>query len=348
MPIDADVQGGYGSFGNRPNDPRNPNRPGGNRPFSPHIDFPVVTPSYVPDIDPGNTGSTISESLIEVPTSGAPEQIQPEPEEKKNFFQRLFAPQTPAQQIMTKIEGMHPRFQNQLLKGLFGDEFDEGDFGQIDTDAALAKLSGMTSALESAYDTSNLSGAEILSALRDPGTYLQSAMTLPYGGPLGIAGMALPVKGLDLMYGLATDRPYNLADMSNWETSSTPPGMEQMNYMANVSNFNPGMMQDLQNIQGNLTDLQMGQYISGNLMDQSDFVNTRGNQDRIQDLYTPPVTTSEQLTGPTETPSTADQIDYQSLYSEFTPAQKETADKIAGIYDLPYAVSYVIGGGPLF
>ena len=81
-------------------------------------------------------------------------------------------------------------------------------------------------------------------------------------------------------------------------------------------------------------------------MDQSDFESTR--QNKIQDLYTPPVTTSEQLTGPTETPSTADQIDYQSLYSEFTPAQKETADKIAGIYDLPYAVSYVIGGGPLF
>ena len=280
----------------------------------------------------------------QAPVSAAPEVI--EPEEKKNFFQKFFTSQTPAQQIMTKIEAMHPRFQTQLLKGLFGDEFDEGDFGQIDTDAALAKLSGMTSALESAYDTSNLSGAEILSALRDPGTYLQSAMSLPYGGPMGIASMALPVKGLELVYGLATDRPYNLADMSNWETSSTPPGMEQMNYMANVSNFNPGMMQDLQNIQGNLTDLQMGQYISGNLMDQSDFESTR--QNKIQDLYTPPVTTSEQLTGPTETPSTADQIDYQSLYSEFTPAQKETADKIAGIYDLPYAVSYVIGGGPLF
>jgi len=350
MPIDADVQGGYGSLGNRPNDPRNPNRPGGNKPFSPHIDFPVVTPSYVPDIDPGNTGSTVSESLIsEAATSGAPEQIQPEPEEKKNFFQRLFAPQTPAQQIMTKIEGMHPRFQNQLLKGLFGDEFDEGDYGQVDRVSALAKLSEMTSALESAYDTSNLSGAEILSALRDPGTYLQSAMTLPYGGPLGIAGMALPVKGLDLMYGLATDRPYNLADMSQFGFEDPNAlGFQPLNYQGDVSTFNPGMMQDLQNIQGDLTDLQMGQYISGNLMDQSDFVNTRGNQDRIQDLYTPPVTTSEQLTGPTETPSTADQIDYQSLYGEFTPAQKETADKIAGMYDLPYAVSYIIGGGPLF
>jgi len=345
MPIDTDIKAGYGSFGNRPNDPRkkDPNQGnGGNKPFSPHI----LTTNYVPETeyDPGDGKEDIV--MSEALASAAPEQIEPEEEQKKqNWFQNLFTTPTPSEQLMTKIDAMHPRFRNQLLKGLFGDEFDEGDFGQIDTDAALEKLSGMTSSLESAYDTSNLSGAEILSALQNPDMYGQAAMA-GYLGPNMIGSLGIPLKGAGLLYGDLMGETYNLnAAMGPFDVDLAP-------YQGDVSNFNPGMMDKLKELQGDFTPLQEGQYISGNLMNQSDWENTKGTQDRLQDAQIQLTSPGEQLSElPFTTGSTAEeQIDYQALYNQLSPVEKQTADKILAMdeYDTAYAVNYIMSGGPLF
>jgi hypothetical protein len=251
------------------------------------------------------------------------------------FTGKTYKKETQAERIKKQIANLQPRFQNQLLNRL--KPLGITNLDQL-TDAALTQ----------AYNEGDMSLDELKGALMNPANYVQAAYgELAFGGLPTIGQMAVPLTMGQFMYDVFTDQPKNLmAAMGPFDVDLAP-------YQGSVMNFSPQQMQDLSNLQGGLTNTQIGQTIQGTLGRAESQQATRGPQE----IYVPPTggpvggaVGGGAVGGGAVGGTTGPQIDFNALYNSMTEAQKATIDKITQLpeYDLPFGVRYIQQGGPLF
>jgi len=249
------------------------------------------------------------------------------------FTGKTYKKQTQAEKIKQQIANLQPRFQNQLLNRL--KPLGITNLDQL-TDAALTQ----------AYNEGDISLDELKGALMNPANYGQALYgELAFGGLPTIGQMAVPLTMGQFMYDVFTDQPKNLmAAMGPFDVDLAP-------YQGSVMNFSPQQMQDLSNLQGGLTNTQIGQAIQGTLGQAESQQATKGPQE----IYVPPTggAVDGGVGGGVDGGvggTTGPQIDFNALYNSMTEAQKATIDKITQLpeYDLPFGVRYIQQGGPLF
>jgi hypothetical protein len=251
------------------------------------------------------------------------------------FTGKTYKKETPAERIKKQIANLQPRFQNQLLNRL--KPLGITNLDQL-TDAALTQ----------AYNEGDISLDELKGALMNPANYGQALYgELAFGGLPTIGQMAVPLTMGQFMYDVFTDQPKNLmAAMGPFDVDLAP-------YQGSVMNFNPQQMQDLSNLQGGLTNTQIGQAIQGTLGQAESQQATRGPQE----IYVPPTggavgdgAVGGGAVGGGAGGTTGPQVDFNALYNSMTEAQKATIDKITQLpeYDLAFGVRYIQQGGPLF
>ena len=285
----------------------------------------------------GNFGGNNKQTQTQTTTTTTPTTETPDDDTEYTssiidalFTGKTYKKQTQAEKIKDQIANLQPRFQNQLLNRL--KPMGITNLDQL-TDAALTQ----------AYDEGNISFDELKESLLDPDTYIQGLYAQSIGGLPTIGALAVPVKMGEFMYDVFTDQPANLnAAMGPFDVDLAP-------YQGPVGNFNPDQMQDLSDLQGGITNTQIGQSIQGTLRDAEGQEATRGPQS----IYVPPsgVSVSALPEGSVGLGDPAgQQIDFSSIYNSMNEAQKATIDKITELpeYDLPYGIRYIQQGGPLF
>jgi hypothetical protein len=280
----------------------------------------------------GNFGGNNKQTTTTTPTTETPDD---DTEYTSSIIDALFTgktykKQTQAEKIKEQIANLQPRFQNQLLSKL--------------SPLGITNLDQLTdAALTQAYDEGNISFDELKESLLDPDTYIQGLYAQSIGGLPTIGAAAVPLKMGQFMYDVFTDQPANLnAAMGPFDVNLAP-------YQGPVTNFNPDQMQDLADLQGGITNTQIGQSIQGTLGQAETQKATRGPQS----IYVPPsgVSVSALPEGSVGLGDPAgQQIDFSAIYNSMNEAQKATIDKITELpeYDLPYGIRYIQQGGPLF